>query len=135
VGQQITARREEENRKALRAQELRDRRDAFQRDAILALQEALAQYMPLVISARIEADRPLMPVRVPEAVALGWRINMLRARIFDDDLRRLAKKVQGYIHGASRAADIASLEHHGLMADRATRQMDDRVNALLKDLF
>jgi len=134
LGQQIAAKQEEKARQALRTQELKDRRDASQRDDIRALQEAIAQYWPMVTTARIAAGKPLKLIGNPEVSALHWRINMLRARIFDDDLRSLAGQVQKHVHGASKASDVASLEHHGQMADRCTRQMDKRVNILLKDL-
>jgi hypothetical protein len=136
LGEQFTTRREREARQALREQERRDRRDAFQRDAILALQEAIAQFWQSVMTARIEAaGRPLALLGSAEAQALHWRINMLRARIFDDELRGVVKEVLGHIHGAGKASDVAPFEHHARMADRLTRQMDDRVNFLLKDLF
>jgi hypothetical protein len=136
LGEQFTTRREREARKAVGEQERKDGRDAFQRETILALQEAIAQFWQSVMIARIEAaGQPLALLGSAEAQALHLRINMLRARIFDDELRGVVKEVLGHIHGAGKASDVASFDHHARTAERLTRQMDDQVNVLLKDLF
>jgi hypothetical protein len=46
---------------------------------------------------------------------------MLRARIFDDELRGVVKEVLGHIHGAGKARDVASFDHHARTAERLTR--------------
>jgi hypothetical protein len=101
---QLTIRHEREARQAQREREREDRREAFQRESLLALQTALSE---LVRAAYREQDRMLAemqrtgswPVRRWETpTAEGWsdayiQVQALRARVFDDELRSLAGEV------------------------------------------
>jgi hypothetical protein len=96
--QLITA-REREARQALREQERRDTHDAFQRDAILALHDAITDYWQTALAAQVQIHGPIhgpteagqetldhqsifSPVR-----ADYWRMSAARTKVFDDELR------------------------------------------------
>jgi hypothetical protein len=132
---QLVTRREREAREALREQERRDRRDAFQRETILAVQDAVAEYWPTMTDAARLREQPAPSIWSPAARALHWRINMLRARIFDEELRQLVAELQGGIYRVVKAEDLDSIETYAIEADRLTKQMYNRMNLLLKDLF
>jgi hypothetical protein len=138
--QLITA-REREARKALREQEREDTRDDFQRDAIIALHDAITAYWQTALVANeqirewvIEAKETLdqaiwVPVR-----ADYWRMSAARAKVFDDELRRLVKDVSLRIDGVV-SADVQ--QHQGALGEsyELLGQIEERVNALLKQLF
>ena len=132
---QLVARREREAQQALRAQKLSDERAAFQRDTILALQSAMTEFWSNVMTVHLEEGQPLADVLPPQAAELHWRINMLRGRVFDDELRRLVVEVQGQIHRARMADDPRVGRHHALEAEHRSGEMHERVNALLRELF
>jgi uncharacterized coiled-coil protein SlyX len=134
-GEQFVTRREREARQALHEQERRDRRDAFQRDTILALQDAIAAFWPLMMRLREETKHPALFLESVEVTEAHWRINMLRARVFDERLRQLATDIQFQIHAATAASDPDTLEKHALEGDRLLGQMYNRMNTLLEELF
>jgi hypothetical protein len=146
-GEQISTRREREARQALRNQERKDRRDAFQRDAILALQDAIAEYERL---ASVASEKALARGRetgrrtvltgdeapLPDGYSAAYmRVTMLRARMFDDDLRRVVSDLQHrYSHMVS-TTDPDVVREYTLELIPVRRQMEERINVLLKNLF
>jgi uncharacterized protein HemX len=140
--QLITA-REREARQALREQERKDAHDAFQRDAIIALHDALAAYWQTALVANdqirdrlteagletVENQAIFSPVR-----ADYWRMSAVRTKVFDDELRRLVKdfslRIDVVVSMDVQQARGALSESYGLLG-----QIEDRINVLLKELF
>jgi hypothetical protein len=141
---QLITVREREARKALREQEREDTRDDFQRDAIIALHDALAAYWQTILASyrqihrlteaerkTVDSDAIFVPVR-----ADYWRMTAARAKVFDDELCGLVKAVSDLIDVAinidvqQAQAQEALRESYGLMA-----QIEDRITTLLKQLF
>jgi hypothetical protein len=99
--ERLTTRREQDARDTQYERERKTARDTFQRDSILALQTAISD---LIRAVHQELDRVLAefrqtrkwPVRQWETpTAAGWsdallRLELARARVFDDRLRSLA---------------------------------------------
>ena len=96
---QLVTRREREVRQGIREQESKDRRDAFQRETILALQDVM-DMLTAYLRARDEkreADtkagkwtrRDDLSPYPPDFAEASRHIYRLRARIFDDELRKL----------------------------------------------
>jgi hypothetical protein len=117
--------------------------DAFQRDAILALHDALTAYWQTALVAQVQIhNRPTEagqetvdhqaifgPVR-----AAYWRMSAVRTKVFDDELRRLVNELGDQIDvilsmDVQQAQGVLS-ESYGLL-----KQIGDRINALLKQLF
>jgi hypothetical protein len=136
LGEQFATRREREARQALRHQERTDRRDTFQRETILALQDALAEFLPLVLLLRPKPGPPPTNLLLENAEVseLHWRINMLSARLFDDELRSLVKSLRDEIRRTALEADLDAMETRAREANRLTNQMYDRMNTLLREL-
>jgi hypothetical protein len=111
----VTSRRERDAREHQRVQERQDQRDTFQRQSLLALQDAVSD---LVKSVFNEQDRMLKemqrtsswPARKWETpTATGWedadlRLQVSRARVFNEELRELARE----IHEAAKESVWAS---------------------------
>lgn len=107
----VTSRRERDAREHLRAQEIRDQRNAFQRQSLLALQDAVSD---LVRSVFGEQDRMIeemqrtgsWPARQWETpTATGWenaelRLQASRARVFDEELQDLAREIHATVKEA-----------------------------------
>jgi hypothetical protein len=112
---QLVTKREREVRRLLREQERKDRRDTFQRETILGLQDALGELWAL---RTVNVDETGIPIKAdPTQVAtVLYRVDMLRARVFDDELRGLVRAVRDQL-------------------GRDSSRMEDRMNALLKELF
>jgi hypothetical protein len=142
----LAAQREREGRQIERAQGRKDAHDAFQRDAILALQSALEDYWQVVtdwlnqVTGATTAEGEQPPTRPPYELRLrthaaSGRLASTRAHVFDDELRRLAKRVdhQGIFVTAAKSVD---LKRKGWSngADELEK-FHDRVNVLLRDLF
>jgi hypothetical protein len=144
---QLVTQREREARQVLREQEQKDRRDAFQRDTILALQDAMGD---LYKATGREQDRLL-----GEAAARGgaWRakpieeplpedfleahraISKLRARIFDEELRAVSASIRDEASKGIIAFDRQIMMLHlGRMQEHAER-FNARVMVILPDLF
>jgi hypothetical protein len=145
LGEQFTTRREREARQALREQERKDTRDAFQRDAIIALHDAVTDFWVLAIEVNEQVRKALHPPREPidqidvrpilaPMRPASARVTAARAKIFDDELRRLVKEFDRRIIMVSirtgQEGTDAYLDSYALL-----EQIEDRVNALLKELF
>jgi hypothetical protein len=99
--EQLVGKREREARQGQREQDRSDRSDAYQRENLLALQEAVSDMIKAVFN---EQDRQLKeweqagkwPARTWETpTAVGWvdaefRLQMFRARVSDKRVRDLA---------------------------------------------
>jgi citrate lyase beta subunit len=131
----MAAQRERESQQMLRWQERKDAHDAFQRDTILALQDAIAELWTRAMGMQLDSVRRRSSVKDPEFRALVWRINMLRARIFDDDLRAIVRALMNEVMAAASATDIDVLEARTVVANRLNRQLYERMNTLLKAMF
>jgi hypothetical protein len=131
----LTTEREREARREIRELERKDRLDAFQRDNLIALQDAIAKLWPMVLTMSTDSAEPGPLYRSPEASGLYWRIHTLRSRIFDDELRAVVGDLQRELSRTASAADLVLLEKHVSEGDRLTKQMNERMNVLLKSLF
>jgi hypothetical protein len=90
---------------------------AFQRDTILALQDAMGELWALSADAHNRALTskretgswpPPDPAMLPGLNTVSERATALRARVFDDDLRRLVSELHRGIWHAIEAADWGS---------------------------
>lgn len=102
--ERLLSTREREARKQQRQQDLEDQRNTFQRQSLLALQDAVSDLLKALFN---EQDRMLeeiqrtgeWPARHWETpTAIGWedadlRLQVFRARVFDEKLRDLAHKI------------------------------------------
>jgi type II secretory pathway pseudopilin PulG len=143
---QLATQREREAQQMLREQQRRDARDAFQRDAILALQGAVEDYWQLVedwfnqVTGATTAKGSEPPARPPYELTLRrntvyGRLTATRARVFDDELRKLAEQVQhrGIMVTVGKSRDLK--EWAWSRGDESLSQLHERVNTLLRDLF
>jgi hypothetical protein len=140
----LATEREREAQQMLREQEREDTRDDFQRDAIIVLHTALAAYWQTILAANrqihglteaeretVDADPIYEPVR-----ADYWRMTAARAKVFDDELCGLVKKISGRIDVAinwnvqQAPAQEALEESYRLM-----EKIEERITTLLKQLF
>jgi uncharacterized coiled-coil protein SlyX len=147
LGEQVTTRRERAARQALRDQERKDRRDAFQRETILALQDAVTDLRRTVAHdqaekvAKMVNESSAWPARYsddppPEDYLEAHRlISKFWPRVFDAELQDLAIDIRDVAAKAIVAGDevgmwafVNRLEE---LADRFSR----RVANLLPDLF
>jgi hypothetical protein len=139
---QLVTAREREARQALREQERKDAHEAFQRDAILALHEALTAYWQTILAAQVQIHGPteagqktldhqaiFSPVR-----AAYWRMSAARTKVFDDELRRMVNELSDQID-VILSLDIQQAQ--GVLSESydLLKQIGDRINALLKQLF
>jgi hypothetical protein len=145
LGEQFTSRREREARQVLREQDRKDRRDAFQRETILALQDALDDLGRAVAQERgkrlaEQATTGRWPVKLvsqaaPEYHEARWKVSTLRARIFDPELRRLAGRAHAASDQILLAGDAEDMWERMEQGNEMLLQVDRRVTALLSDLF
>ena len=100
--EQLVSRRERQAQQELRKQTLKDQRDAFQRDTILSLQDAINQLWAMSADAFNQAAQlhaqtgewPLIDLtELPDLNKVSHQIKALSARVFDDELRGLADEV------------------------------------------
>jgi hypothetical protein len=130
VGQQERA-----NQEALRNQVVSDQRDAFQRETIIELQDALARLWAQSADAFNRAERGPLIDDMPGANDLSARINALRSRLFDDELRDLAGQVMIEIWTGVEAADLGRQPAHMAAARTIRADFEARVTVLLNQLF
>lgn len=110
------------------------------------MQDAFAEYARLALVAREKAlargretgRRTVLTneAPLPDGYSAAYmRVTMLRARIFDDDLRRVVSDLQhSYSHTVS-TTDPDVVREYTLELIPVHRQMEERINVLLKDLF
>ncbi|MES5824764.1 hypothetical protein [Streptomyces sp. RG80] len=142
---ELVGRREREAREHERAEASRARRDAFQRESITALQDAVADMIKAVYA---EQDRQLermgetsgWPARLWETpTAVGWsdaeiRLQVARARVFDNDLRTLARETRTVARELVWAPTLDAAKQSNLLLDELYEQFNERVAQALRQL-
>jgi hypothetical protein len=126
----------------LREQARKDARYAFQRDAIIALQDAVRDYWGLVVDAHTQIHGPegaKTPGETLEMVFTRMRaayspLTAARAKVFDDELRRLVKE---FDLQTAPATSLNAEDAQNAMAACYQRlvEIEDRVNLLLRQLY
>jgi hypothetical protein len=128
---------------AATSQQLTDQRAAFQRDTILALQDAIGEMWALSAdaynrAAALAATTGTWPAPdhadLPDLNTTSARITALRARIFDDDLRLLVRELQTSIWSALEVSDWSTPPERMVAARDPMNLMQERVNVLLREL-
>jgi hypothetical protein len=141
---QLVTTRERQARQAEQAQARKDTREAYQREAVLALQDAVQDYWELALDAfsRYHAaaaegnplEGNLRSIILPMNTAYS-RLNMARAKVFDDNLRRLVKELDEQIELVSSPGPSEGAEVAMSAADALLTKLEERVNTLLRELF
>jgi hypothetical protein len=144
--ERFTARREREARDDQRRREREDQRNIFQRETILALQSAVSD---LVKSVYDEQDRMLVemeqtsswPVRRWETpTAAGWadaemRLEMLRVRVFDEEISELAGQVRAASKKSVWAEHIGDAKQSNQLLEQLFENFNDKVGRALPKLY
>ncbi|MGW0197994.1 hypothetical protein [Nonomuraea sp. NPDC003201] len=126
--------------------ERRSARDTFQRDSILTLQTAVAD---LIKSAYEELDRVIAiaketgqwPARQWETpTAVGWSTALVllksyRARVFDEEIRSLAKELQKAAGDSIWAKSMDEAEQHSKRLEPLLDRFNDAVARTLPSLY
>jgi hypothetical protein len=144
--ERFTARREREARDDQRRREREDQRNIFQRETLLALQSAVSD---LVKSVYDEQDRMLVemeqtsrwPVRRWETpTAAGWadaemRLEMLRVRVFDEEISELAGQVRAASKKSVWAEYIGDVKQSNQLLEYLFEDFNDKVGRALPKLY
>ena len=141
--ERLVGRREREAQQAQRQQLLDDQRATFQRDTILALQQAIGDLWSQSADAYNQAalqqaetggwPRADLTV-VPNFNKVSAQVNALRARVFDDELRSLASEVVRAIWAGIEVDDWSQQPELMIAAREPMNRLQERVNFLLKSL-
>jgi hypothetical protein len=138
---------ERETRVSLQERERRDRRDTFQRETLLAVQEAVEDARQAVFReydrklAHWKQDRPHWPRRAPgDPLPKDWsdadaRITKLWARVFDPDLTSLVAYFQ---QAAGLVLTVQTQDRAFDELNNVTRlahEVNSRTGELLHELF
>ncbi|MCO5999674.1 hypothetical protein [Actinoallomurus rhizosphaericola] len=121
-------------------------RNAFQRESILALQAAVSD---LLKAAYEELDRAIAesrrsgswPARQWETpTAIGWsesllRLEALRARVFDDELRRLAGEIRETAGDAVWARDLDAAKESSRRLEPLQSRFNEAVTEIIPSLY
>jgi hypothetical protein len=130
--ERLVSRREREAREELRNRDRTDARGAFQRENILALQAAIEDVY--LIFAGAKADH-LAYRGSPQFSAALYRVDMLTSRVLDDELRSSAKRwhtaMANTVGDDPNHTDLYAVMKSQVLA----KEINDRVNVLLKELF
>jgi hypothetical protein len=144
--EQITTRREREAREDQRQREREDQRQIFQREIVLKLQGMLSD---LELAVYREQDRMLVemkrtgswPARQWETpTAEAWheafiRAEPLRARLFDDELRRLASEIGDASRNSVWSRTIDEAEQSNETLRDLSARFNQRISNVLPQLF
>jgi hypothetical protein len=144
--ERFTAKRERDARDAQIARETQQQRDGFQRESLLALQQAVTD---LVTSVYDEQDRMLRsmqetgqwPARTWETItARGWsdaeqRLEMLSARVFDEKANELATRVHNAGRNSVWAPTIDEAKASNLILGSSVQEFHQRIRQLLPALY
>jgi hypothetical protein len=142
--EQLVGRREREAQQEFRKQTLKDQHDAFQRDTILSLQDAINQLWSLSADAYNQAARqqaktgewPLTILTdMPDLNKVSHQIKALSARVFDDELRGLVDKVVRGVWAGIEGTDWSQQPSHMDATLKPLNQLHERVHLLLKSLY
>jgi hypothetical protein len=142
----VTGRREREAREHERAQVGRAQRDAFQRQSITALQDAVADMVKAVFT---EQDRQLAEMvesstwaarRWETPTAVGWvdaeiRLQVARARVFDDEVRALARDTRAMAMKSVWADTLDEAKRLNPRLEQLCEQFNERVAHALRQLY
>ena len=138
--------REREAREKARERDLEDRRNAFQRESLLALQEALRE----LANARNDdyeqrrggtgqahswnklKQNELFSIELRVARSKCWE---LHARIFDEEARRLVADIINRSRDVPRAHSIEEAAEIIMSINRSYHQFQARFNELMRSLF
>jgi hypothetical protein len=141
----LTTEREHQLRQIEWWQARKDAHDTFQREAILALQHAVADYWAMALDEYRAIETGTEPsdrrsITFPIDAAYS-RMHAARTQVFDDELRQLAKEfdegIQGMLAGEDRE-DVEEVGNRSLAANEAfeaIRSIEEQINVLLKALF
>jgi hypothetical protein len=144
--ERLTTRREQDTRDAQYERDRKAARDTFQRDSILALQTAISDLMRAVYQ---EQDRVLAefrhtgqwPSRQWETpTATGWsdavlRLELARARVFDDQLRSLAVELRTLAGDSIWAASLDAARQLGEGIEPLQVRFNEVVTEILPSLY
>ncbi|MCA1601922.1 MAG: hypothetical protein LC776_09870 [Acidobacteria bacterium] len=144
--ERFTARREREAWNEQQRREREEQRNIFQRESVLALQSAVSD---LVKSVYDEQDRMLVemeqakrwPVRQWETTtAAGWadaemRLEMLRVRIFDEEISSLAGRVRTASKESVWATNVDDAKQSNQILEQLFIEFNDRVGKVLPKLY
>jgi hypothetical protein len=144
--ERVTGRREIEQRDRQHARDRAIVRDVFQRDSILALQTSVTS---LIGAAYAELDRLLVVYRETgiwqartwdTPTATDWSSALLnlenaRARVFDDELRRIAVELRDSAANSIWAASRESAQEHSGPLERLNTQFNNAVRQALPPLY
>jgi hypothetical protein len=144
--ERLTTRREQRARDEQNERDRETARNTFQRDSILALQTAISD---LIRSVYQELDRVLAefrqtgqwPARQWETpTATGWsdavlRLELARARVFDDRLRSLADELRTMAGDSIWATSLAAARQHSEGIEPLQARFNEAVTGILPSLY
>ena len=121
-------------------------RNTFQRESILALQSAISD---LVTAAYQELDRVIIEYRRSGAwparqwetpTAKGWseallRLEASRARVFDEELRRLAEEIRVTAGKAVWADDLDAAKENSEPIEQLLIRFNETVTRIIPSLY
>ena len=144
--EKLTTRRDRDVRDAQYERDRETARDTFQRDSILALQTAISDLIRAVYQ---EQDRVLAEFRqtgqwaarqweTPRAT--GWsdavlRLELARARVFDDQLRSLATELRALAGDSIWAASLDAARQHSEGIEPLQVRFNEVVTGILPSLY
>jgi hypothetical protein len=142
----LAIRREREARQVVREQKRKDVADAFQRETLLALQDAVAD---LSAAATRELDRRVANRKAstswegtgygdslpPDWVEADHRVLKLMVRVFDDDLQRLLLNYRFQLLAVAEASEESKAYEAATLAGTLFPQIHQRIGALLPRVF
>jgi hypothetical protein len=144
--ERLVSRRERDARHHQREQERKDQRDVFQRESLLALQDAVSDLVKAVFT---EQDRMLQemartnswPARQWETpTATGWvdaelRLQVSRARIFREDLRTLAGDLRAVAMKSVWAGSLDEARQLNPQLEQLHERFNDLMSQVLPELY
>jgi len=142
--ERLVNRRERDAQQELRKQALTDQRDAFQRETILNLQDAIGQLWSLSADAYNQAARrqartgewPRTVVTdLPDLNKVSQQVKALGARVFDEELRELTAKVIRGVWAGIEISDWSQQPEHMEAAREPLNQLHEQAHRLLKSLY
>ena len=143
---QVAGKREREARGQERAQIDRAQRDTFQRESITALQDAVADMLKAVFDEQdrqlaVKEETSTWPARRWETpTAVGWadaevRLQVARARVFDEELRTLARDARALAMKSVWAETIDEAKELNPRLEQMCEQFNERVAQVLPLLY
>jgi hypothetical protein len=144
--ERLANKRERDARDHERAQVSRAQRDAFQRESVMALQDAVTDLVKAVFD---EQDRMLQqmgktttwPTRRWETpTAVGWvdaeiRLQVARARVFNDDLRTLARDARAVAMKSVWADSLDEAKRLNPHLEQLCERFNELVAQVLRELY